>query len=175
MGNNISGGPQLAGATTILEVSGAPGAGTNEVQTLTVTGTPTGGDFKLRFRYDTTAAIPFNAAAAAVQTVLEALPSIGAGNVACAGGPLPGAAVTITFQGALGRLAVETIEVVQQAFTGGVTPAAAVAETTPGVNATHRGARPGTLLVRTDAGQVRLYQNTGTVDAPTWQPVGAQT
>lgn len=175
MANNISGGPELAGPTRILQTAAAPVAGTNEVQTLTVTGTPTGGSFKLRFRGDVTAAIPHNAAAAAVQAALEALPSIGAGNVAGGGGALPGTPVTITFQAALGRLAVELVEVVQQAFTGGATPAAAIAETTPGVTATMRGAQPGTLMVRTDAGNVKLYQNTGTAIAPNWQPVGAQT
>ena len=64
----------------------------NDVQTLSLSGNPTGGTFTLSFGGQTTAAIPFNATAAQVQAALQALSSIGAGNVACAGGPLPGTA-----------------------------------------------------------------------------------
>lgn len=113
----------------IVKLSGTP---TNEVQTLTITGTPTGGTFKLAFRSVTTAAIAYNATAAAVQSALEALSSVGSGNVLCAGGPLPGSPVTITFQNLLGGQNQPMIVVTQAALTGGTTPAASVAETTPG-------------------------------------------
>jgi hypothetical protein len=72
-------------------------SGTSEVQTITITGTPTGGTFTLTFAGATTSAIAYNASAATVQTALEALSTIGSGNVLCAGGALPGAAVTATF------------------------------------------------------------------------------
>jgi hypothetical protein len=70
-----------------------------EVQTVTIGAEATGGTFKLSFRGEQTAAIAHNAAAAAVDAALEALASIGAGNVAVtgdAGGPY-----TVTFGGAL--------------------------------------------------------------------------
>lgn len=109
------------------------GSNVNEVQTLTITGTPTGGTFRLTFRSVTTAAIAYNATAAVVQAALEAISSVGTGNVLCAGGPLPGTAVTITFQGVLAAQNQPLITVNSPAFTGGTTPVATVAETTAGV------------------------------------------
>lgn len=117
--------------TQISDILQLAATATNEVQTLTTTGTPTGGTFRLRFRGAVTAPIQFNAAASAVDAALEALSSIGAGNVTCAGGPLP-TAVTITFTGGLAAQNVEPISVVLPALTGGTTPTAQVAMTTPG-------------------------------------------
>lgn len=109
-------------------------AGTvDEVQTLTITGTPTGGTFKLSFRGQKTGTIAYNANAAAVQSALQALGTIGGGNVTCGGGTLPGTPVTITFAGALADQAVPTIVATDQAFTGGTAPAATVTETTAGL------------------------------------------
>jgi hypothetical protein len=110
-------------------------SGTNAVQTLTTTGTPTGGTVPLTFDGRSTS-VAFNASAAAVQSALEALPNIGAGNVACAGGPLPGG-VTITFQGALQKRPVPLIVTGSTGLTGGSSPTGVIANTTPGVNATH--------------------------------------
>lgn len=76
-------------------------AGTNEVQSLTLSGTPSQGTFTLTFHGETTAPIAYNASAADVQTALIALTSIDAGAVVCTGGALPGTPVTITFSGAL--------------------------------------------------------------------------
>jgi hypothetical protein len=112
----------------VIKISGAD---TNEVQSLTVTGTPTGGTFKLAFRDAVTATIAHNAAAAAVQAALEALPTIGTGGVVCAGGPLP-TAVTITFSNQLAGQNVPQIAATSIALTGGTTPTAAVTTTTPG-------------------------------------------
>jgi Phage tail tube protein len=107
-------------------------AGTTEVQTITTTGTPAGGTFTLTYRGSTTAPIAFNAAAAAVDTALELLPTIGAGNVVCAGGPLP-TGVTVTFSG--GTLATQSIRPITanaSGLTGGTNPTVVVTETTPG-------------------------------------------
>lgn len=105
----------------------------NEVQTLTITGTPTGGTFKLRFRGYETPVIDWDAAAADVQAALLAAGSIGSGMVTCGGGPLPGTPVTITFGGQLGNQNVNLITAVSIALTGGTTPTASVVTTTPGV------------------------------------------
>lgn len=110
-------------------------SGTNAVQTLTVTGAPTGGTVPLSYDGRSTT-VPFNATAAAVQTALEGLGNIGTGNVACAGGPLP-AAVTITFQGALAKRPVPVIVTGSTGLTGGTSPTGVIANTTPGANATH--------------------------------------
>lgn len=109
------------------------GSDTDEVQTLTLTGTPAGGNFKLRFRGYNTAVIAYNASAANVETALEALGSVGTNGVVCAGGPLPGSPVTITFSNQLGDQNVPAITVVDEALTGGTTPDAAVTTTTPGI------------------------------------------
>lgn len=106
-------------------------AGTSEVQTVTITGGPTGGTFTLTFGAATTAAIAYNAAASAVQSALEALSTIGAGNVACSGGPLPGTAVSVTFAGSLARQDVAQMTATGS-LTGGTTPAVAIATSTAG-------------------------------------------
>ncbi len=105
--------------------------GTNEVQSLSTTGTPTGGTFTLTFSGQTTAAIAFNATAAAVQAALEALTNVAPGDIAAAGGPLP-AAVTLTFAGAYARTNVATITATSS-LTGGTTPTTVITTTTPGV------------------------------------------
>jgi hypothetical protein len=113
----------------IIKLTGSP---TNEVQTLAITGTPTAGTFRLSFKSVTTATIAYNATAAAVQAALEALSTIGSGNVAATGGPLPGSPVVLTFQGQLAGTNLPMLTVVAPAFTGGTTPAVTVTETTPG-------------------------------------------
>lgn len=117
--------------------------GTNEVQTVTITGTPTGGSFTLtsaivgasqvtatRLFTGTTVAIPFNATAAVLQAALETI--LGVGNVSCAGGPFPGTACTITFLGELAYVDVAALTKTDS-LTGGTTPASAVTTTTAGV------------------------------------------
>ena len=62
-------------------------ANPNVFQKVQITGSPTGGIFTLTFEGETTAAIPFNATAAQVQSALEALPNIGPGNAETILGP----------------------------------------------------------------------------------------
>lgn len=100
-------------------------------QTVTVTGTPTGGSFPLT-KDGQTALIDFNATAEEVQVALEDLSTIGIGNVDVTGGPGPGTAWVATFTGALsGPQTVMTATAV--GLIGGTTPAVAVVHTTPGV------------------------------------------
>jgi hypothetical protein len=106
--------------------------GVNEVQTLAITGAPTGGTFTITFRGQITAAIPFNATAAQVQAALEALSTIGVGGVAVSGGPLPGSSVVLTFQNQLGNQDVPLITTTNT-FTGGASPNTTVTPTTAGV------------------------------------------
>jgi hypothetical protein len=111
-------------------------AGTAEVQTVTVTGTPTGGTFTLTFTRNavpaTTAPIAYNATAAALEAALEALPNLETGDVAVGGGPGPGTPWTVTFAAHLGNVALMTDN--DSGLTGGTTPAVTVTTTTPGVN-----------------------------------------
>lgn len=71
----------------------------DEIQTVSITGSPTGGTFTLTFSGDTTAGIAYNASAAAVQTALDALADLGANAVTCTGGPLPATPVVVEWTG----------------------------------------------------------------------------
>jgi hypothetical protein len=164
-----------AGSNRVKAVAGAPSAGTDEVQTLDIDAT--GGTFKLRFDGYTTAAISWsstnNTLRDNVDAALEALPNIGTGGVTTAVGTMTAGVgtLTITFAGALGKKAVPTITVANNSLTGNAT--LTVEETTPGVDATHRGAGPGAVIRDTTNGI--LYINTGTAVAPIWTKVGVQT
>lgn len=106
--------------------------GTSEVQTVTITGTPTAGSFTLTFNGQTTATIAYNAAAAAVKTALDNLSNIEVGDVTVGGGPGPGTPYTVTFTGQYASTDVPQMTAAHT-FTGGTAPAVAVATTTPGV------------------------------------------
>lgn len=116
-------------ANVQLYVDNVPG--TNEVQTLTITGTPTGGTFTITYDGQTTAAIAYNANAAAVQSALEALSNVAVGDVTCGGGALPGTPVTITFGGSLAGTDVP-LATTTSSLTGGTAPTVSIAMTTTG-------------------------------------------
>ena len=107
-------------------------AAVNETQTVAITGTPTGGTFTLSYGGQTTAAIAFDATAAAVDSALEALSNIGAGDVTTTGGALPGTAVAVEFTGALAGLDAALMTIDTTNLTGGTSPAGSVTETTTG-------------------------------------------
>lgn len=157
--------------------AGAPTAGTDEIQTITIGGTPTGGTFKLRFKGQDTAPITWSATNATlvanIDAALEALAGVGASGVTTAVGTMTAGigTITVTFTGALGKRAVATMSVSDNSLTG-TSPTVAVAETTPGVTASGRGAPKGAHLTDTTNG--KEYINTGTTTAPTWTVVGAQ-
>lgn len=113
-------------------VSSTNVAGTNEVQTVSLTGTPTGGTFSLVYRGQETAPIAHNATAAAVQTALAALTLIGAGNVTVTGGALP-TALTVTFGGSLAATNVAQLTLGDNNLTGGTSPNVTITTSTPGV------------------------------------------
>jgi hypothetical protein len=111
------------------------GAGVNEVQTVTITGSPTGGTFTLTHSGQTTASIAYNATAATVQTRLQALSNIGSGNVTVTGGPGPGTPYAVTFVGALGTSNVAQMTATSS-LTGGASPAVTPATYMAGVPGT---------------------------------------
>jgi hypothetical protein len=171
--------PIIEGATGApLVNAGAPTAGTNEVQTLTIGGTPTAGTFKLTFDGWTTAAITWSATnatlLAAINAALDALPNVGASGIVATAGTLTAGIGTIllTFSGgALPKRAVSLMTATNNLT--GTSPTLAIAETTPGVDATGLGAAKGQLLTDTTNGI--LYINTGTALSPVWTKVGTQT
>jgi lysophospholipase L1-like esterase len=106
------------------------GAGQNEIQTVTITGAPTGGTFTLTFSGQTTSALAFNATAATVASALVALSNIGTGNVTvngAAGGPY-----TVMFTGTLATTDVAALTATPS-LTGGTTPSVTIATTVGGV------------------------------------------
>jgi len=125
---------------TILGITGSAlmefygddlGLRTAEVQSLAITGVPTGGTFTLTLDGDTTAAIAYNAAASAVQSALRLLDTPFADGVVCSGGALPAVPVVITFAADLADNNAPLMTATGS-FTGGTSPAAAVTTTTPG-------------------------------------------
>jgi hypothetical protein len=104
----------------------------NEVQTVTITGTPTGGTFVLRWGGNNTSALNWNATAAQMQTALQALAGIGAGNALVTGGPGPGTAFQVEFTSALGFASQAVITLQTNSLTGGTSPNVSIAEVQAG-------------------------------------------
>jgi len=101
---------------------------TSEVQTLTITGAPTGGAYTLTFSGDETSNIAYNADAAAIQAALEGLDSIDPGDVTVTGtGPF-----TVTFGGQYMGVNVFAFSVDSTGLTGGSSPSVTVATVTEG-------------------------------------------
>lgn len=87
------------------------GLGGTDFQQLSLSGTPSSGNFRLSFAGSTTGNIPWNASPMTVKAALEGLPSVGAGNVECFGDDL----VTIENNSGTRRTINGVIEIV---FTG---------------------------------------------------------
>jgi hypothetical protein len=156
------GGRQNTKSCVFLASSIAPG-GINEKQTTTISGSPSGGTFTLTFRGATTAGIAYNAAAAAVETALEALSTIGVGQVNVTGaGPY-----VVEFTGDLGRQDLPLMTASGASLTGGTTPSVAVAQTVQGsnVDAGRFQVRRGMIIKvsSTDNTKVEIYNNSGTI------------
>jgi len=124
----------------------------NAVQTLTGAGTWTSGTFTLTYNGQTTAAIPFNATAAQVQTALGLLTNIGPGQVTCTGGPLSGTPVLVTFGGMLAGLPIALMSASTANIVGGGT------------------LTPSTSTVGVAGGRYKAYASTA-IAAPTVAPV----
>ena len=165
------------GALAEFSGSGAPGGGTDEVQTLTFGGTPTGGNFRLGFEGFATALIAWSnvnaTLLAAINSALAALPTVGgAGQIVATAGTLTAGigTVLLTFSGSrFAKKDVALITVVQNALTG-TSPTLANVTTTPGVDSTQRDAAIGAKY--TDTANGKFYVKTA---AHTWAVVGSQT
>jgi len=162
------------GLGTPLQSAGAPVAGTDEIQRVTIGGTPTGGTFKMAFDGFTTAAITWSATNATllsnVETALEALPNIDGVTMAEDSITAGIGTFDITFSGVnVGKRALNVITAPYNDMTG-TAPTIAIAEQTAGVAATHRNAATGALLIDTTNGA--LYMNVSTTaQAPDWNLV----
>jgi hypothetical protein len=106
------------------------------LQTITITGTPTGGNITLAgtpFVPGSSGAIvlPYNATAAVAQPLFDAV--YGIGNTVVGGGALPGTALTVKFVGVLSAQPIPAITITSKALAGGTSPDASIAQTTTGV------------------------------------------
>lgn len=113
------------------------GSATNAVQTLTITGTPTGGSTLVAYTNPLTGAtgtftIAYNSTTAQAQTAVGT--AFAPGTVTVTGTTLPGGSLIFTFTGALAASPVPLMTSTDS-LTGGSTPASAIANTTPGVRA----------------------------------------
>lgn len=99
----------------------------NEKQSITISGTPTGGTFTLTFEGDTTTALAYNISAANMATALIALGTIGAGDVSVTG-TTP---YVVEFIDDMANTPQELIQADPGGLTGG-TPAITVARTQAG-------------------------------------------
>lgn len=126
----LPGGVTYSAGQVLEEVSAAAA---NEVQLLTVDGTPTGGTFVLGYPslnggFDVTDAIAYNAAASAVEDALEEV--LGTGNVTVtgsAGGPW-----TVTYASEMAARDVPLPTLVTNSLTGGSTPTVTPSVSTAG-------------------------------------------
>jgi hypothetical protein len=106
--------------------------GTDEVQTVTIAGGASGGTFTITFGGQTTSALPYGSSAAVVQAALEALSSIGVGNMLVT---KAADVYTLTFRNALGQQNVAQVTASAAGLTGG-TPTITPATGTGGVAGT---------------------------------------
>lgn len=100
----------------IVLLKGA-GTDTNEQQTINL-GAASAGSITITFSGQTTGSIAYNAAAATVQTALEALSNVDPGDITVSGGPLPGT-ITLTFAGQYAGTNVPQVTVTPTGLTGG--------------------------------------------------------
>lgn len=108
---------------------GVASVAVNELQTVTVTGAPTGGSFTLTLGAGTTGAIPWNASAKRIQDELEKLVTVGQGNLQVTG--LDGGPWVVTFIGSRGGVN-QALMTATPALLGGTTPGVTVVETLAG-------------------------------------------
>jgi len=118
-----------------IKVDGYPSVTpVSEVQTLTLSSTTNGGSFKLTYKGQTTADIPYNATYTDVQNALELLSNVNAGDITVySDGPIssnPPVPMTFTFSDTLGDV---PILLVDSSLTGPSTPTVTITETTKGV------------------------------------------
>lgn len=148
--------------------TGAPSAGTNEIQTITFGSGQVSGNFFLRFNNRTTSAIAWSATngtlVSNIDAALEALGNIGAAGVTTAEGSMTAGigTITVTFGGNNAKKDVVEMTVPSKTTSGTI----AVTTSTPGVVADGRTSPNGTLIEIGDTGAI--YANTGTPPNPVW-------
>lgn len=132
--NNWAAGTQRLVRLEFLGPADEIEAGANEVQTITVSGTPTGGTFILNVMGQAVT-LNFDDTSTEVQTAINAaLAVLGTGHtVGVSGSGFPGNAATVTFSGAqVSARDIPVMTLTTNSLTGGTDPDVALATTTPG-------------------------------------------
>ena len=115
------------------------GTNANAVQTLTETGSPTGGTFTIEYGGVVSGAIKYNASIAEISTALVAMSTFASSeNIEVTSEeskPINEKAAKITFKGELGNKAQPLVVVNSAGLTGGTTPKVTPTTTTPGTTA----------------------------------------
>lgn len=168
----------IGGSLGPVTNAGAPTAGTNEVQTLTIGGTPTSGTFKVALEGVISGAITWSATNATllanINAALDAMANLGTSYVVATAGSLTAGigTVLLTYSGgSVAKRAVSLMTIANNSLAG-TNPTLAITETTPGVNASGLRVAKGGLMADTTNG--KLYVNTGTGTTPTWTVAGSQ-
>lgn len=120
------------GKITASELYGPYSGVSSEVQSVTITGSPTGGTFTLTYSGQTTAAIPYDAQALTVQQALEDLSNIAVGDVLVDG--QPGGPYYVRFAGALAGTDAAALTASGAGLTGGTSPGVTIATARAGGN-----------------------------------------
>lgn len=115
---------------TVIDAEGLDGV--NEVQQLSFDLDPDSGTFTITFSGDTTAALNWNDSAATIEAALEALPSIGVGNISVAGVVDSTTGLTLTFQGTLEKTDVAEVTSISSLLQGATPVVITPSTTTPG-------------------------------------------
>lgn len=152
----------------VFRGSSAPVNGTDEVQSIDITGSPTGGTFRLAYGVYETGDIAYDADASAVQTAILATNGFESGEVTVSGS---NPNFSVTFAGNKGKRNVDQFTLAENELTGGTTPSVSFSTDTAGVAATLAGQPAGTLYIDTSTGT--LYANVGDGLDPDWDIVGA--
>lgn len=157
----------------ILKTDLTPTTGTNAVQTVAVTGTPTGGTFRLEYDGQVTGALAHNISSANFLIAMEELSNIGEGGLDIAGASLA-AGYALSFVNQVGGRAVRAITLHTNSLTGGTAPTITITQTTAGADATLLGeAFPNDILYSTATNLFYVQTATADFHAPTWTPVAA--
>lgn len=101
----------------------------DEIQSVTLTGGPTGGSFTLTWGGHTTSAIPYNALPSQVQSALQALTGVGPGNILVSG--TTGAWI-VQFTATLGQASQSLLTKDNSGLTGGTSPNVSIARVQAG-------------------------------------------
>lgn len=115
----------IGGTTYFLRIDAQSSVLTDNYQVVTINGGPTGGNFTLTYKTQTTASIAYNATAAQVASALQALTAIGATGCTVSGSA--GGPYTVTLTGAL--VNDQSLLTHTDSLTGGVSPNVTIAQT----------------------------------------------